>query len=228
MSALGAPDTAVVTISDPVDAQGYCKGRDSLGKELRVQASLRPKGSPAPALGERWLVTKQGLSWLLDRMLDVPAPPAVEGALDPASALGSLVAGLADAGHVIDATTPPPAPVPPPWTGLALGASWAAYTTPVDASTPPAPGWSVSGGVVSLRGLATNAADAAASSVLATAPAAARPPHVRVALLAAEVSTTTTGVVRLDVVPSTGQILVIGAQVAGKILALDSIRWVTW
>jgi hypothetical protein len=201
---------------------------DTLGKTRTARADLRPKGSGAPVVGETWTFLRSGDVFVLGSLVGHPPPPEITGEVAPGSALAGLVSGLADLGLASDSTTPPPPAPVPSWAALSLTSPWQAYTTAVDSLTPPTPGWSVWGGVAYLRGLVTNSADSVANTPLATLPAAARPLQVRAGQIGFEISTATAvGLVRLDVL-TTGEVRVIAAQAADRILTLDRLSWPTW
>jgi hypothetical protein len=223
VTTLGAPSVDRATISTPVEA-GYCQGRNTLGKAIRIRADLRPKGVAPPAVGETWTITRDGPAWMLDRLIGHPDPSEVTGQVAAGSALAGLISALAEGGTIVDATVPPPAPT---WVPLTLSAGWAAYTTPVSGTAPPVPAYLIGTDQVFLRGMATNAADVAAGLPLAVLPVAARPATIKVGLMVPEVSTSTTAQVRLDYLPN-GELRVVFAQTADKLLALDSLRWPRW
>jgi hypothetical protein len=197
---------------------------DQLGQTRTARADLRPKATGAPAVGELWTIGRSGDAFVLGQLIGHPGTPEVTGPLDPDSALGGVVAGLVALGLVLDSTTAPTAPVRTP---LALGAGWAAYATPAYGLTPPAPSWSLSGGVVRLHGVVTTATGVANEAPLATLPAAARPSTVRLGVMLSDLTTSAPAHVRADLTPA-GVLLTPFAVPAGRILSLEPASWPTW
>lgn len=94
----------VINAVDLVGGTG--KGTDPLGKEVDFRLDRRPKGTPAPATGETWQVSRSGYEWVLTSMLSVPQTPVITGSRTGADPLAlSLLDALSQLGHVVDGTT---------------------------------------------------------------------------------------------------------------------------
>lgn len=95
----------VVTI---VGSQGsLVQVRDSMGREVEIDGTLRPKGTGYPAPGERWVIVKRMGRWTLDAMVGAPAVPTISGdreGLHPI--IEQVLDALVAQGAIVDRTIP--------------------------------------------------------------------------------------------------------------------------
>lgn len=106
-------DTGMVMVNDP------------FGRQFEVDATIRPKGTGFPVVGEQWLLRKRGALWALDALIGAGVPdeitgsrygmhPIVEQMLDALIAQGLLRDGTTptDENLIIDDGNDPVEPDP--------------------------------------------------------------------------------------------------------------------
>lgn len=94
----------IISAVDPGTGRVFC--RDPLGGEIQIDATLRPKGTGFPAVGEQWTICRSGNAWLLGLQMGVVAVPLIEGSRDGLHPVVSqILDALAGHGLVQDATT---------------------------------------------------------------------------------------------------------------------------
>jgi hypothetical protein len=92
--------------ADPSNGLVLVQGVNGWKNEIRV--TTRPKATGFPAVGELWLIHRQGPVWVLGEMLGHPEPAVIEGPVVPGSAAHALLEALVGLGLVRDQSTPDP------------------------------------------------------------------------------------------------------------------------
>lgn len=87
-------------------ADGYAHCVDRWGRIERIPLSVQRAKGGAPRVGEQWVIDKTiSGRWSFAAVLS-PQPVIVTGARDDGTALTALLEALADAGLIVDETTP--------------------------------------------------------------------------------------------------------------------------
>ena len=90
---------------EEITDKGFAMGSDNFRQARKIPMGLLPAKSPAPQVGEVWIITKQYGLWAFSAISHNPDPPIVTGQMAAGTVLNELVTDLGTTGYIENSTT---------------------------------------------------------------------------------------------------------------------------